>query len=221
MNTQDLERPDHTYGVKMQDTKVIEMFEEAVTEYAGAKYGVAVSSCTNAIFLSLQYLKYIGEVKDGDTITIPARTFLSVPCQIKLCGLNIEFVDKYWTGLYQLEPTRVWDCSTRFRENMYVGRGALQCLSFQYRKQLKIGRGGMILTNNKKAARWLKMARINGRHEGVSQADEKLEFCGWNMYLTPEQAARGLTLLGCIPKRNPDCGSSDTYPCISNQEVFK
>jgi len=205
----------------MSDVKVIEMFEEAVAEYAGAKYGVAVSSCTNAIFLSLQYLLQKGELKKGTTITIPSRTFMSVPCQIKLCGLKVKFIDKEWSGLYRLEPTRVIDCATRFTEGMSLGFHSLQCLSFQYRKQLKIGRGGMVITDDKYATRWLKMARINGRHEGVSQADEKLEFCGWNMYMTPEQAARGLTLLECIPKQNPDCGSDKTYPDISKQEVFK
>ena len=206
----------------MSDTKIIEMFEEAVAKFAGAKYGVAVSSCTNAIFLSLQYLKTVNELPEGKTITIPSHTFLSVPCQIKLCNCNIKFEDIEWSGIYQLKPTRVYDCATRFKKDMFLGGRALQCLSFQYRKQLKIGRGGMIITDDKDAVRWLKMARINGRHEGVSQADEELEFCGWNMYFLPEQAARGLTLLETLPPEGlPDCGSDKTYPNISNQRVFK
>jgi dTDP-4-amino-4,6-dideoxygalactose transaminase len=205
----------------MNDMDVIKGFEEEVAKYSGAKYGVAISSCTNAIFLSLQYLKSIGELKDKTVITLPSRTFLSVPCQIKLCGLKIKFKDYSWSGIYRLEDTRIYDCATRFTENMFVGGNSLQCLSFQYRKQLKIGRGGMVVTDDKEAVRWLKMARINGRHEGVSQKDEELEFCGWNMYLTPEQAARGLSLLECMPKVNPDCGSNLTYPDISKQKVFK
>jgi dTDP-4-amino-4,6-dideoxygalactose transaminase len=206
----------------MDDTLVIKQFEYEVAKYAGAKYGVSISSCTNAIFLSLQYLLSIGELEPGQTITIPSHTFLSVPCQLKLCSFKIKFEDKPWSGIYQLEPTRVFDCATRFTEDMFVGGNNLQCLSFQYRKHIKIGRGGMVITNDFDAVKWLRMARINGRHEGVSQADEELEFCGWNMYFTPEQAARGLSLLEALPKgKHPDCGSSETYPDISKQKVFK
>ncbi|GAH71217.1 unnamed protein product [marine sediment metagenome] len=205
----------------MNDMKVIEDFEQTIAEFSDAKYGVAVSSCTNAIFLSLQYLRSINEIKYS-IIKIPSHTFLSVPCQIKLCGLDVAFEDIPWSGLYQLYPTRVWDCATRFKKDMYVGQNALQCLSFQYRKHLKIGRGGMIITDDKDAVRWLRMARINGRHVGVTQGNELLEFCGWNMYMTPEQAARGLALFNALTSKDlPDCGSSKTYPDISTQKVFK
>lgn len=209
----------------MKDTKVINQFEQTIAKFTGAKYGVAISSCTNAIFLSLQYLKSIGELKDGDIITIPSHTFLSVPCQIKLCGLKVKFQDIEWSGIYELYPTHIYDCATKFQKNMYVGgKNDLQCLSFQYRKHLKIGRGGMIITNDKDAVRWLRMARINGRHENVSQKDEQLEFIGWNMYMTPEQAARGLSLFEALigyTKTLSDCGSNETYPDISKQKVFK
>jgi len=205
----------------VDDMKVVNQFEEEIAKYSGSKYGIVISSCTNAIFLSLQYLLSIGELKKGDTIICPSHTFLSVPCQLKLCGFKIKFEDFTWSGIYKLDPTRVFDCATRFTKGMFVGGNALQCLSFQYRKHLKIGRGGAVITNDKDAVRWLKMARINGRHEGVSQADEELEFCGWNMYMTSEQISRGLTLLACLPEVNPDCGNNELYPNISNQRVFK
>lgn len=206
----------------MKDMQVIEDFEQTIADFADARYAVAVSSCTNAIFLSLQYLKSIGELKDGDIITIPSHTFLSVPCQIKLCNLKVEFQDIKWSGIYQLFPTRVYDCATRFKEGMYVGDNALQCLSFQYRKHLKIGRGGMIITDDKDAVRWLRMARINGRHVGTTQADEMLEFIGYNMYMEPSQAGRGLALFSAMADKNPpDCGNDKMYPDISTQKVFK
>ena len=206
----------------MDDTLVIKQFEAEVAKYSGSRYGVAISSCTNAIFLSLQYLLSIGELKPGQTITIPSRTFLSVPCQLKICGFKINFKDIAWSGMYQLHPSRVIDCATRFTEDMFVGGNSLQCLSFQYRKQLKIGRGGMIITDDKDAVRWLSMARINGRHPGVSQTDEVLEFCGWNMYMQPCDAARGLSLLEALPKGpHSDVGSNELYPNISDQKVFK
>lgn len=207
----------------MKDMKVIEAFEQTIANFAGAKCGVAVSSCTNAIFLSLQYLKSIGELKDGDTITIPSHTFLSVPCQIKLCGLKVKFKDIKWTGRYRLSPTLVHDCATRFKINMFYGfEYELLCLSFQYRKHIKIGRGGMIITNDKDAVEWLKKARINGRNINVTQFDDQLEFVGWNLYMLPEQAARGLSLFEAMSDKNPpDCGSNETYPDLSKLKVFK
>jgi len=205
----------------MSDMEAIRQFEEEVARYAGSEYGVAVDSCTNAIFLSLQYLKSVGELHDGDVITLPSHTFLSVPCQLKHSGLRIQFCDIKWSGIYQLKPSRVYDCATRFTEDMFVGGNALQCLSFQARKHLPIGRGGMVLTNDFNAVRWLRMARINGRHEGVPRDLDELEVCGWNMYLMAEQASRGLTLLGWIPKKNADCGSSDAYADISKMKVFQ
>ena len=205
----------------MNDIKIIDEFERAIAKYTGSKYGVAVSSCTNAIFLSLQYLKYIGELKEGTTIIIPSRTYHSVPCTLKNCGLNISFEDIFWDGCYLIYPTRVWDSAVRFTKGMFVGGNNLQCISFQYRKHIKMGRGGMILTDDEDAVRWLKQARFNGRHENISKFDDELEICGWSMYMLPEEAARGLTLFNLVPEDNPDCGGSEDYPDLSKQKVFK
>ena len=124
--------------------------------------------------------------------------------------------------MYQLHPTRVYDCATRFKERMFLGGDTLQCLSFQYRKHLKIGRGGAIITDDKNAVDWLRKARINGRTVGITQGDDLLEFVGHNMYLTPEACARGLSLFEAMSNKNPpDCGSNKTYPDISKQKVFQ
>lgn len=205
----------------MNDMDIIDGFEKTIAEFAGAKYGVAVSSQTNAVFLCLQYVKRKGEILEGDTITIPSRTYLSIPCQIKHCGFKINFVDKEWSGLYYLEPTRVIDSAVRFTEDMYEGKFALQCISFQYRKALKLGRGGMVLTDDEEAYKWLKQAVFNGRHVGVTQHNDILDFAGWNMYMLPEDAARGLTLFSIAPRVNEDIAGSINYPDLSDQKVFK
>jgi dTDP-4-amino-4,6-dideoxygalactose transaminase len=41
---------------------------------------------------------------------------------------------------------------------MYVGLDALQVVSFQIKKRIPIGRGGIILTDDFEAYKWLKMA---------------------------------------------------------------
>jgi dTDP-4-amino-4,6-dideoxygalactose transaminase len=204
----------------IEDIEIIDTFEERIAEYAGSKYGVAIDSGTNAFFLSLLYLKKQGIIKDGDTLTIPCRTYLSIPMTIKNVGLNIKFKNLKWNGCYKIKPTNIYDSAVRFTKGMYI-KDSIYILSFQYRKHLPIGRGGMILTDDKDMVDWLNMARFNGKHKNISRWEDKFETLGWDMYMTPEQAARGLTLLNYIKDKNPDSGSYLSYPDLSKQEIFK
>ena len=90
------------------------------------------------------------------------------------------------------------------------------CLSFQFQKHLSLGRGGMILTDNKDAYDWFKAAEYEGRDRRVPH-DEMPEptICGWNMYMPPEQAARGIILFNELPKELADCGGSYKYKDLS------
>jgi len=210
--------------VSVNDSKIIEEFEEEVAKYAGAKYGVAVSSQTNAIFLCLELLKMKGKLYNGDVILIPKQTYMSVPMSIINAGMKVKFVDIKWSGCYPLECTRtiegiVWDSAVRFTKDMYV-KDSLYCISFQYRKALPIGRGGMILTDNREWYTLLKKLRFNGRSEGLSIKDDKNIIKGWNMYMTPEQAARGLTLMVNLSEHNKDISCWSDYPDISDKEIF-
>lgn len=164
---------------------VVRQFEETIAQYAGSKYGVAVESGSAAIFLSCLYSK-VGEV------TIPKKTYHSVPCSIIHAGGKVRFSSEEWSGAYQLKPYPIIDSAIRFKKGMYIP-GTFYCLSFHAAKHLPIGRGGMILLDDLEAAEWLRKVRIDGRSE-VSRHEDKINMLGWNMYMTPEQAARGLTL---------------------------
>ncbi len=181
---------------------IVDLFEKKVAKYAGSKYAVAVDNCTNAIFLCLKYLK-----NEGNTITIPARTYVSVPCTIINAGCKVKFEDIEWTGAYQLKPTNIYDSAVRFKKNMYIP-GTYYCLSFHIRKHLPIGKGGMILTDDPDAVEWFKIARYEGRHYSVPYKDDKFTMIGWNMYMSPEQAAKGLELFEKKPDFNSDQESS-------------
>ncbi len=61
--------------------KITEEFEQRLADYTGAKYAVAVDNCSNALFLALKY-----ENIEGQEITIPSRTYPSVPCEIIHAG---------------------------------------------------------------------------------------------------------------------------------------
>lgn len=164
---------------------VVRQFESTIADYAGARYGVAVESCSSALFLSCLYCK----VKE---VTIPKRTYFSVPCGIIHAGGKVKFDNRRWSGAYQLKPYPIWDSAVRFRRKMYIPN-TLYCLSFQASKHLPIGRGGMILTDSQKALEWFRRMRFDGRAE-VPKEQDCVTLCGWNMYMTPEQASRGLDL---------------------------
>lgn len=190
----------------------VKYFEELIAEYTGSRYAVAVDSCSNAIFLSMKFCQSTGKYTTTQPVTVPSKTYISVPMQIRHSGFGVTFKDLSWTGMYKLEPTPVIDCAQRFTENMYVS-GCLQCLSFHSKKILSIGRGGMILTDDPIARDWLVRARYDGRksiyYNDIS-SDENM-MLGWHMYMTPEQAVRGIEQFYKTPTVNPDSGSSENY----------
>lgn len=172
--------------------KVTEMFEAALCDYTGAPHAVAVDSCSSALLLSL-----VHERVAGRTITIPARTYMSVPCAIIHAGARVAFLpptEGFLTGAYRLGDTVVVDSALRFTAGMYE-RGTLTCLSFTGpHKRLKLGKAGAVLTDDAEAAAWLRRSRYSGRRE-CSYHQDSFDMIGWNMYLLPDIAARGLALM--------------------------
>jgi len=199
-------------GILSRAFQVVREFEAAVGDYTGAPFVVAVNSCTNALFLSLMFYKQLHpHIKN---IRIPKRTYVSVPMQIRIAGLKVEFEDREWSGAYQLSPFPVWDSARRFTSNMYFQTGGMVCTSHHWNKILGIQQGGCILHNNYDADAWLRRARFDGRTEGVSPKEDRFTQLGWHMYMSPEIAAEGLVRLSHLPKHNPDMPMDD-YPDLS------
>lgn len=188
----------------------VRQFERTVAEFSGSKYAVAVDSCTNAIFLCLKYLC-------AETVLVPNRTYVSVPMSVIHSGAKVIFTDVSWNGTYELSPYPVIDSACRFREDMY--EGGFQCLSFQARKRLPIGKGGMILTDDEKAVEWLTKARACGRNVKIPLSQDNIDMLGWNMVMTPEQASRGLQLMESMVFDQKD--SVFEYPDLRNMKVFQ
>ena len=163
----------------------IRKFERTIADHCGSPYAVAVESCTAALLLCCLYLKV-------EEVTIPKKTYFSVPMSIIHAGGKVKYKDFQWIGAYYLYPYPIVDSAMRFRRNLY-SPGNFHCLSFHYAKHLPIGRGGMILTDNRKAAEWFRRMRNDGRGE-VPKEREIITLCGFNFYMTAEQAARGLEL---------------------------
>ena len=174
--------------------KVVQLFEEEVADYTNAPYAISVDNCTNAIFLCLKYLKHKFSLKNETEVTIPSKTYLSVPQSIIHAGFSPVFDTKEetnnWKGIYYLNPLPIIDSAKRFTSNMYIS-GTFMCLSFHIKKHLKIGKGGMILTDDPEAVIWFRKARYEGRSEKLYHEDD-IDMLGWNMYMTPQQASHGL-----------------------------
>ena len=79
----------------------------------------------------------------------------------------------------------------------------------------------MILTNNEDAYSWLKKASYDGRDLEKYYPEDDFEMLGWHMYMTPEDAARGVLLMDQLPDVNEDSGGSENYSILSDKEIFK
>lgn len=185
--------------------EIVEHFEQLIADHTGAKYGVAVDSCTNAIFLSLKRLN-----SEGLVIDVPKRTYVGVAAAVINAGCHINFTDNEWTGQYQLSPVPVVDCACCFGKNMYI-EGNLCCLSFHYKKPLAIDRGGMILTDNEDHYKWLKAARYAGRETKMYNDIQDIKIAGYHMYMTPSQAAIGIQTFHAIKHKNYVSGRHSDY----------
>lgn len=201
--------------------KITEDFEKELCKYTGAPYAITVDNMSNALFLSLYYEKI-----DGKEVTIPSRTYPSVPCEIIHAGGKVKFEKvegKTLKGAYPLKGTKTWDSALRFTYNMYIPN-TFMCISFTgpY-KHLKLSKGGAILTDDYDAFLWFKRARFSGRRE-CSYHEDNFDMIGWNFYMMPELAARGLLMMGQFydgntPKENEDLELS--YPDLSKFEIFQ
>jgi hypothetical protein len=177
-------------------------------------------------------LYYENKIKNNtsETISIPCRTYPSVPCEIIHAGLKVNFYEVNGDtikGAYQLIGSKVWDSALRFTNDMYLPNTHM-CLSFTgpY-KQLKLSKGGAILTDDYDAYKWFKKARFSGRDECSYHIDnfDLNPIIGWNFYMMPEISARGLLLMSQFynmdgsKKQNEDLELS--YPDLSKFEIWR
>ena len=205
---------------------VTEEFEKQLSSYTGSKYAVTLDNASNAIFLALYYEKNIKKSIKTNTIKIPSRTYPSVPCEIIHAGLKIEWEKvkgKTLKGAYQLKPTNVWDSALSFTTDMYKPNTHMCCSFTGPYKHFKLSKGGAILTDDHDAYLWFKRARYSGRR-AVSYHDDNFDMIGWNFYMMPELAARGILLMGQFydlegkPVYNED--KEMPYPDLSKFKIY-
>lgn len=205
--------------------KITEEFEEKLGQYTGAKYVVTVDNMSNGLFLSLYYENKVKN-RTEETITIPSRTYPSVPCEIIHAGLKVDFEPvegKTIKGAYQLKGSNVWDSALTFTADMYK-ENTHMCVSFTgpY-KHFKLSKGGAILTDDYDAYLWFKRARYSGRRE-MSYHDDHFDMIGWNFYMMPELAARGVLLMNQFYDTNGNKKHNEDlelpYPDLSKFKIY-
>ena len=191
----------------------VKEFEDQVAKFYGSRYAVAVDCCTHAIELCLRY-------RDPIKITIPTRTYISVPFTAAKLGLGWNWDHREWTDYYTLGGTNIVDAAVHWKKDGYVPN-TLMCLSFQFQKHLSLGRGGMILTDDTEAACKLKKMSHDGREPRVPWREQDIDTIGYHYYMTPETAQLGLDKLQNAINTKPAKWVVTDWPDLTEMEIFK
>jgi len=95
------------------------------------------------------------------------------------------------------------------------------CLSFQHKKHLSLGRGGMILLQNKEDYDILKKMSYDGRSGDLSWTKQDIYTIGYHYYMTPETAQIGIVKLKNVKNIPSKNWTYINYPDLSKMSVFK
>lgn len=193
--------------------EIVKDFENKIAEFFGAPYAVAVDCCTHGLELCLrqQNTKYY---------TVPKRTYISVPFLANKLGITFDWREEDWQDYYYLGGTNIIDAAVLWKENSYIPN-TLMCVSFQYRKHLSLGRGGIILTNNQKSAILLKKMSYDGRLPGIPWREQNIDTIGYHYYMTPETATLGLQKLDQAINTESRKWTVEDWPDLTKMEIFK
>ncbi len=191
----------------------IKIFEQQIADFFGSPYAVAVDCCTHGIELCLRE-------QNISMFTVPKRTYISVPFLAHKLNIAFNWRNEDWKDYYYLGGTNIIDAAVLWKENSYIS-GTFMCLSFQYRKHLSLGRGGMILTDNKSAADRLKKMSYDGRSPDIPWREQNIKTFGYHYYMTPETAALGIKKLPEAVSTPPKQWTVEDWPDLSKMEIFK
>ena len=195
------------------DFDIVEKFENKIAEYFGSPYAVATDCCTHALELCLRY-------KNTKHFTVPKKTYISVPFLARKIGATFEWKDEDWQDYYELGNTKILDAAVLWGYNRYK-ENTMMCLSFQFRKHLNLGRGGMILLDDEQAAKELKKMSYDGRHPNIPWREQNISTMGYHYYMTPETAKMGLQKLPQAIATDPAKWTVNDWPDLTQMEIFK
>lgn len=192
--------------------EVVTQFENKVAEFFGAPYAIAVDSCTHGIELALRYT-------EADYITVPQRTYLSIPFLANKLNIDLYWKDEQWQDYYYVTD-RVVDAAVLWKLGSYIP-GTFMGISFQYQKHLSLGRGGILLTDDAEAATAIKKMSYDGRLPNIPWRDQNIDMFGYHYYMTPETAQKGLDKLPEAILTAPRQWVVTDWPDLTQMDIFK
>jgi len=194
------------------DFKAVSNFENQIATWFGAPHAVATDCCTHGIELCLRYTK-------ANLITVPTRTYISIPFLAKKLKIDLRWKNEAWVDYYYLTKNII-DAAVLWKKNSYIA-DTYMSLSFQFQKHLSLGRGGMILTDNKEAAIELKKMSYDGRVPHEPWREQNIKTIGYHYYMTPESADLGITKLPQATKTPPKRWCVEDWPDLTEMDIFK
>ena len=193
--------------------KAVEDFEKTIASFYNAPYAIATDCCTHAIELCLRYLQ-------SNDVSCPNHTYLSVPMTFIKLGLRWTFTNDTWKDYYYIGNTNIVDAAVYWKQNGYINN-TFMCLSFQYKKHLNVGRGGMILLDNIVAYDTISKMRYDGRQNNIPWAEQNIDIVGYHYYMTPETAKVGLSKLEDAINTEPKKWVVTDWPDLTEMDIFK
>ena len=193
--------------------EAVSKFENLISMFYGAPYAVATDCCTHAIELCLRiaHPEYV--------VNCPSRTYVSVPMTFEKLGLEWQFDDYEWEDYYHIGCTNIVDAAVYWKQNGYIP-GTKMCLSFQFKKHLSLGRGGMILLDDYDEYIKLKKMSYDGRYGDTPWAEQDIDTIGYHYYMTPETAQTGIYRYCSAEVTKPRKWSCLDYPDLTKLKVF-
>jgi len=198
--------------IKKINFDCVSIFEEKIADFFNSPYAIAVDSCTHGTELSLRYTQ-------AKKIISPKRTYLSIPMLAYKLNINLEWKDENWVDYYYLTEN-VIDSAVLWKKNSYIPN-TFMSVSFQFQKHLSLGRGGVILTDNKEAALQLKKMSYDGREPNIPWRDQNIDTIGYHYYMTPETAQLGLDKLDQAINTPPKQWVVTDWVDLTEMKIFK
>tara|TARA_R110001599_G_scaffold121069_5_gene292366 strand:- start:3148 stop:3738 length:591 start_codon:yes stop_codon:yes gene_type:complete len=191
----------------------VRKFEKQIASFYGSPYAVAVDCCTHGIELCLRHKK----VKK---MIVPFHTYISIPLLSKKLNIELEWKNDDWLDYYYIGETNIIDAAVLWKKNSYI-KNTFMCVSFQYRKHLSLGRGGVILCQNLEDYEVLKRMSYDGRIPDVPWGSQNISTMGYHYYMTPETAMMGLKKLPAAIITEPRQWVLSDWPDLRKMEIFK
>ena len=164
-------------------------YEQAFAEYVGAKYAVAVTSCTDAIFLTLK------SFENPLLCQVPSLVTTRFLNAIIHAGCKYNIVDDVnWVGneytLYESSGCVIIDSAQKVERDQYKEYWDNDIIMFSNYPTKPIGglRGGVVVSNNKGRIDWIRQASFFGEKFSVNSWEGKTNFVGWQMFMDSVQA---------------------------------